>query len=61
MKFCRNMEYKEQLLELILAKLEKIFSVLDFLEQLKAKENKQGKTVEQYCIYSRCGKAHKVL
>lgn len=41
-------EYKEQLLELILTKLVKIFSVPAFLEELKAKEEKHGKAVEQY-------------
>ena len=41
-------EYTEQLLELILAKLVKIFSVPAFLEELKAREEKHGKLVEQY-------------
>ncbi|HAV4220062.1 hypothetical protein OW684_18900 [Acinetobacter baumannii] len=41
-------EYREQLLELILAKLVKIFSVPAFLEELKATEEKHGKLVERY-------------
>ncbi|MEN8336412.1 hypothetical protein ABFO74_00270 [Acinetobacter baumannii] len=41
-------EYREQLLELILAKLVKIFSVPAFMDELKAKDEKHGKAVEQY-------------
>lgn len=41
-------EYTAQLLELILAKLVKIFSLPSFLEELKARKEKHGKTIEQY-------------
>ncbi|MEM9994332.1 MAG: hypothetical protein AAGE79_09380 [Acinetobacter pittii] len=41
-------EYTEQLLELILAKLVKIFSVPEFFEELKAREENHVKLVEQY-------------